>query len=64
FNGKIQVFNSAVSVFFALSDLSGIGGMKHKYIRVSPKWRSGHAHKDCMFVITDPNAHGMQGMDI
>ncbi|KAG2099661.1 hypothetical protein BD769DRAFT_1631154 [Suillus cothurnatus] len=64
FDVKIWVFNSAVSVFFALSNLSGIGGMKHEYIRVSPKWRSGHACKDCMFVITDPNAHGMQGMDI
>jgi hypothetical protein len=64
FDGKIRVFNSAVSVFFAPSDLSGIGGMKREYIRVSPKWRSGHARKDCVFVITDPNAHGMQGMDI
>ncbi|KAG1831213.1 hypothetical protein DFJ58DRAFT_719586 [Suillus subalutaceus] len=64
FNGKIRVFNSAVSVFFAPSNLSGIGGMKREYIRVSPKWRSGHARKDCVFVITDPNAHGMQGMDI
>ncbi|KAG2336783.1 hypothetical protein BDR05DRAFT_978706 [Suillus weaverae] len=41
FNRKIWVFNSAVLVFFALSDLSGIGGMKHEYIRASPKWRSG-----------------------
>ncbi|KAG2104633.1 hypothetical protein BD769DRAFT_1630825 [Suillus cothurnatus] len=49
FDGKIQVFNSAVSVFFAPSDLSGIGGMKHEYIRVSPKWRSGHARKDCVY---------------
>ncbi|KAG2059328.1 hypothetical protein BDR06DRAFT_1069299 [Suillus hirtellus] len=64
FDGRIHVFNSTVSTFFALSDLSGIGGMKHKYIHVSPKWRNGHAHKDCVFVITDPNAHGMRGMDI
>ncbi|KAG2098550.1 hypothetical protein BD769DRAFT_1631302 [Suillus cothurnatus] len=55
FDGKIQVFNSAVSVFFAPSDLSGIGGMKREYIRVSP---------NCVFIITDPNAHGMQGMDL
>lgn len=64
FDGRIRVFNSAVSTFFAPSDLSGIGGMKREYIRVSPKWRNGHARKDCVFVITDPNAHGMRGMDI
>ncbi|KAG2053883.1 hypothetical protein BDR06DRAFT_1051613 [Suillus hirtellus] len=64
FDGRIRVFNSAVSTFFALSDLSGIDGMKREYIRVSPKWRNGHARKDCVFVITDRNAHGMRGMDI
>ncbi|KAG2029453.1 hypothetical protein BDR03DRAFT_880722 [Suillus americanus] len=62
FDGRIRVFNSAVSTFFAPSDLSGIGGMKHEYICVSPKWRNGHARKDCVFVITDPNAHRMWGM--
>ncbi|KAG1799081.1 uncharacterized protein BJ212DRAFT_1450297 [Suillus subaureus] len=64
FDGRIRVFNSAVSTFFAPSDLSGIGGMKREHVCVSPKWRNGHAHKDCVFVITDPNAHRMRGMDI
>ncbi|KAG1765068.1 hypothetical protein EV702DRAFT_929451, partial [Suillus placidus] len=56
--------HSAVSTFFVPSDLSGIGGMKHEHICVSPNWRNGHAHKDCVFVIIDPNAHGMRGMDV
>ncbi|KAG1734914.1 uncharacterized protein EDB91DRAFT_1238333 [Suillus paluster] len=64
YEGWIQVYNSAVSTFFALSDLSGIGGMKREYIRVSPNWRQGYTRKDCVFVITDPNAHGMLGMDV
>ncbi|KAG0695978.1 hypothetical protein DFH29DRAFT_1004961 [Suillus ampliporus] len=64
YEGWIRVFNSAVSTFFAPSDLSGLGRMKRKYIRVSPMWRGGHARKDCVFVITDPHAPGMQGMDI
>ncbi|KAG1849282.1 hypothetical protein DFJ58DRAFT_716937 [Suillus subalutaceus] len=38
--------------------------MKREHIRMSPKWRNGYAHKDCVFVITDPNVPGMQGMDI
>ncbi|KAG1756916.1 uncharacterized protein EDB91DRAFT_1233597 [Suillus paluster] len=64
YEGRIRVFNSAVSTFFAPSDLSGLGGMKREHIRVSPKWRGGHAHKDCVFVITDSHAPGMRGMDI
>ncbi|KAG1837670.1 hypothetical protein F4604DRAFT_1692100 [Suillus subluteus] len=64
YNGRIQVFHSAVSTFFAPSDLSGVGGMKCEHIRMSPKWRNGHARKDCVFVITDPNIPGMRGMDI
>ncbi|KAG1765450.1 hypothetical protein EDD22DRAFT_978772 [Suillus occidentalis] len=58
------LFNSAVSTFFAPSNLSGIGGMKCEHIHVSPNWRNGHACKDCVFVITDPNIHGMRGMDV
>ncbi|KAG1866432.1 hypothetical protein C8R48DRAFT_747650 [Suillus tomentosus] len=64
FNGKIWVFNSAVSMFFTLSDLSGIGGMKREYICMSPRWRTGYARKDCVLVITDSNTQRMQGMDI
>ncbi|KAG0706319.1 hypothetical protein DFH29DRAFT_980397 [Suillus ampliporus] len=64
YEGRIRIFNSAVSTFFTPSDLSGIGGMKREHIRASPKWRSGYARKDCVFVITDPDAQGMRGMDI
>jgi hypothetical protein len=64
YEGRIRVFNSAVSTFFAPSDLSGIGGMKHEHICVSPSWRNGHARRDCVFVITDPNVQGMRGMDV
>ncbi|KAG1719820.1 uncharacterized protein EDB91DRAFT_1284709 [Suillus paluster] len=64
YEGRIRIFNSVVLMFFAPSDLSGIGGMKQEHIRASPKWRSGYACKDCVFVITDPDAQGMRGMDI
>ncbi|KAG2739040.1 hypothetical protein P692DRAFT_201842704 [Suillus brevipes Sb2] len=64
YEGRIRVFNSAVSTFFTPSDLSGISGMKHEHIHVSPNWRNGHACKDCVFVITDLNIHGMRGMDV
>ena len=31
--GKVYVYNSARAVFYAPSDLSGIGGMRHERIR-------------------------------
>ncbi|KAG2076162.1 hypothetical protein BDR04DRAFT_1125739 [Suillus decipiens] len=61
---RTSLFNSAVSTFFTPSNLSGIGGMKCEHIHVSPSWRNGHARKDCVFVITDPNVQGMRGMDV
>ncbi|KAG2115115.1 uncharacterized protein F5147DRAFT_569415 [Suillus discolor] len=64
YNGRIRVFHSTASTFFAPSNLSGIGGMKCEHIRVSPRWRNEYACKDCVFVITDLNVPGMQGMDI
>ncbi|KAG1748366.1 uncharacterized protein EDB91DRAFT_1235710 [Suillus paluster] len=64
YEGRIWVFNSTVLTFFTPSDLSSMGGMKREHIRVSPNWRNGCARKDCVFVITDPTAHGMQGMDV
>ncbi|KAG2109797.1 hypothetical protein BD769DRAFT_1630402 [Suillus cothurnatus] len=46
--GRISVFNSV--------DLSGIGGMKHEYIRACPLWRNKCACNDY--------THGMGGMDV
>ncbi|KAG2153474.1 uncharacterized protein EDB93DRAFT_1248739 [Suillus bovinus] len=62
--GRISVFNSASSTFHAPSDLSGVGGMKRKYIRACTLWRNECARNDCVFVITDPDNHGMGGMDV
>jgi len=60
YTGRISVFNSASSTFYAPSDLSGIGGMTREHIRSCPAWRNEHSRKDCVFVITgDSNAHGM-----
>ncbi|KAI5999674.1 hypothetical protein EDD15DRAFT_2386398 [Pisolithus albus] len=63
FDGKIRVYNSACSVFFAPSDLSGTYGMRREYIRSCPMWRNEGPRFDCVFVITDPQAEGMRGLD-
>ncbi|KAG1776217.1 hypothetical protein EV702DRAFT_1230368 [Suillus placidus] len=64
YRSQISVFNSASSTFHAPSDLSGIGGMKHEHICACPLWRNESARNDCVFVITDSNTCGMQGMDV
>ncbi|KAG2122561.1 hypothetical protein BD769DRAFT_1629210 [Suillus cothurnatus] len=64
YRGRISVFNSASLTFHAPSDLSGIGGMKREHIHACPLWRNECACNDCVFVITDSNAHGMLGMDV
>ncbi|KAG1720676.1 hypothetical protein EDB19DRAFT_1917810 [Suillus lakei] len=60
YDGKISVFNSACSRFFAPSDPSGIGGMRREYIRACPIWRNEHPRYDCVFVNTNPDLDGMR----
>lgn len=62
--GKISVFNSASSRFYAPSDLSGIGGMRVEHIRSCPSWRNEHSRHDCVFVNTDSSLPGMQGLEV
>ncbi|KAG1720890.1 hypothetical protein EDB19DRAFT_1962911 [Suillus lakei] len=64
FDGKIQVFNSVSSTFYAPSDHSGIGGMCQEHIRACPVWRNEAPRYDCVFVNTDASVKGMGGMDI
>ena len=64
YQGKIYVYSSASSTFYAPSDLSGIGGMRREYIRATPTWRQDGPRYDCVFVITNPELDGMRGMDV
>lgn len=34
----VQVYHLASTIYHALSDLSGVGGMRHEYIRATPNW--------------------------
>jgi hypothetical protein len=64
FYGKITIHPSAVAVFRAPSDLSGIGGMRCERIRAVKSWRKGPGRYDTIFVNTDPLVEGMRGLDI
>ncbi|KAG1743142.1 hypothetical protein EDB19DRAFT_1894810 [Suillus lakei] len=64
FNGKIEVFNSASSMFYAPSNRSGIGGMRREHICACPIWRNEAPWYDCMFINTDAGVEGMGGMEV
>ena len=63
FDGEIKVYHSAVSIFYAPSDLCGAGGMKREIIRSSPCFQ-GHPRHDTVFVVLDESKPGMPGMEI
>ncbi|KAI6040530.1 hypothetical protein EDC04DRAFT_2867574 [Pisolithus marmoratus] len=67
YEGQISICNSASLTFYALHDLSGIGGMHQEYICTTPAWRQEGPRYDCVFVMTGlelEGMHGMHGMDI
>jgi hypothetical protein len=61
FSGKIHVFHSAMTRFYAPSDLCGPCGMYRQRIRCNPSWY-GHPRHDTVFVVQDDEQPGMQGM--
>jgi hypothetical protein len=63
FHGEIKVYHSAVTVFYAPSDLCGAGGLKRELIRSTPCF-CGYRHRDTVFVILNDSQPGMEGMEI
>ena len=64
FYGKITIYPSAVAMFHAPSDISGIGGMRRERIRAVKSWRKGPGRYDTIFVNTDSSLEGMRGLEI
>ncbi|KAI6024354.1 hypothetical protein EDC04DRAFT_2869494 [Pisolithus marmoratus] len=64
YDGPIHVYNSACSMFYAPSDMSGIHSMHCEYIYFCPEWRNTGPCYDCVYVVTDPCAEGMLGLDV
>lgn len=64
FNGKVSVFPSAKSTFYAPSDQSGISGMHSEWIRSAPAWRKQKERRDTVLVSTNNKRNGFSGMDI
>ena len=60
--GKVRVFPSAISMYYAPSDKSGIRGMFRERIRVVDSWRKGPRRHDTVFVSGDPDKEGFLGL--
>jgi hypothetical protein len=62
FQGCIDIFHSAISHFYAPSNLCGTGGMYCERIQSNPNWHGEYAQYDTVFVETDVELPGMCGM--
>ena len=61
---RISVFHSATAIFYAPSDICGIGGMRQEHIRATKSWYGTGPRYDCVFIVHDKEAAGMEGMDV
>lgn len=61
---RIFIYPSAVAIFWAPSDQSGVGGMHKEHIRAVATWRKGPARYDCAFLEKDPDLPGFRGLHV
>lgn len=61
FGGRVKVFPSAVTTFYAPSDPSGVGGMHRQCIRATRSWHGAPRH-NCIFAEKDPDIMGFRGL--
>jgi hypothetical protein len=52
------------AMFYAPSDPSGIGGMQREQIRSCPLWQNIYVRNDCVFVNTNPELEGIEGLEV
>ncbi|KAF8225305.1 hypothetical protein L208DRAFT_1306795, partial [Tricholoma matsutake] len=64
FYGKITIYTSAITTFYAPSDISGVGGMHCEHIHAVKSWRKGPSCYDTIFVNTDSSLEGMRGLNV
>lgn len=64
YRGKVVVYPSAISTYYAPSDLSGIAGLHRERIRATTSWRRGPARYDCVFCEADGDNEGMGRLHI
>lgn len=61
---RIAVKHSATAIFYAPSDICGVGGMRKEIIRATPSWRRGPARYDCIYVATGEGPGSFRGLHV
>jgi hypothetical protein len=61
---RVDVFSSAIAIYWAPSDPSGVGGMRQERIRSTTSWGKGPPRYDCMFLSKDPSIAGLRGLHV
>ncbi|KAL6308722.1 hypothetical protein BKA93DRAFT_725077 [Sparassis latifolia] len=61
---KVYIVYSVAATYFAPSDPSGIGGMRHEYIRATPSWRHAGMHFDCSFIKSPSTDDGVDAFEV
>ena len=64
YKGKIKVFNSATTLFYTPSDVSGIHGMWQEIIRSTPLWRNEGPCYDCAFMNANLEMESINGLEV
>ncbi len=64
YHGKITVYPSAISTYYAPSDLSGIGGLYRERIRAMTSCRKGPSCYDCVFCEAEEDGEGFQVLHV
>ena len=60
----VKVFHSTTSVYYAPSDLSGIGGMHREWIHATPSWKGGPGCYDYIYIGKDAKLKGFRGLHV
>ncbi|KAI0081502.1 hypothetical protein K474DRAFT_1682054 [Panus rudis PR-1116 ss-1] len=58
---RVRIYHSAVSTFYAPSDLCGVNGMHRERIHAVPRWRNGAGRYDCVLIAKD-DSPGFEGL--
>ncbi|KAG1741478.1 uncharacterized protein EDB91DRAFT_1237140 [Suillus paluster] len=61
---KVSNFNSTAASFYAPSDLSSTGGMRHEHIWAVPSWCGGAPRHDCVIVNMNTGTDLMNGLPV
>jgi hypothetical protein len=64
FQGRISVFYSATSYFYAPNEQSGMGGMHRQVIRSNPRWRKSYCRYDTVLIQVGNEDEVLSGMQV